>query len=152
MTPGSRRILNSELQSDEGFRGKPYLDCCGKYWRECTCATKGRLSVGFGRNLDDVGISRSEGEVLLDHDLAVAESACAKSFSWYPPLTEARQRVVVNMAFNLGLTRLRGFVKMLAAVKAGDYATAADQMLRSKWAGQVKGRADRLARVMREGV
>ena len=62
-----------------------------------------------------------------------------------------RQRVYVNMTFNLGSTRLALFKKMHAAVEAKDWEKAAEEMLDSKWATQVKGRADRLAEMMRSG-
>ena len=55
------------------------------------------------------------------------------------------------MTFNLGSTRLSLFKKMHAAAAAGNYHVAAAEMLDSKWAGQVKGRADRLAEMMRSG-
>lgn len=151
MTPASRLDLSKEIRAAEGFREKPYLDCCGKYWRNCLCATKGRLTISYGRNLDDVGISALEAEVLLDHDLATAEMECRRAFPWFPMLNDVRQRVLVNMAFNLGLPKLRGFHKTLAAIAAHDYALAAQHMLASKWAAQVGSRAVRLARMMRDG-
>jgi lysozyme len=55
------------------------------------------------------------------------------------------------MCFNLGVTRLGGFVNTLAAMKRGDYEAAADGMMKSLWASQVGRRAQRLAKMMREG-
>jgi hypothetical protein len=57
----------------------------------------------------------------------------------------------LNMTFNLG-DRLLGFRKALAAVQAGDWSTAAAEMLDSQWAAQVGPRAQRLAEAMRTGV
>ena len=139
MTPESRGQLRRDVMAAEGLRLKPYLD------------TVGKLTIGYGRNLDDVGISKLEAEVLLDHDIASAEIECRKTFVWFPDLNDARQRVLVDMAFNMGLTKLLTFRRMLAAVAERDYAGAAEQMLASKWAAQVKGRAVRLAQVMRDG-
>lgn len=124
---------------DEGCKLKPYRD------------TVGKLTIGYGRNLDDVGISALEAEVLLDHDLATAEQECRKAFPWFADLNDVRQRVLVNMAFNLGLPKLQGFTKTLACIADRDYERAAANMLASKWAAQVKSRAVRLARMMRDG-
>ena len=66
-------------------------------------------------------------------------------------LSPIRRAVIVDMLFNLGLTRLIGFSRMLAALRDEDYKKAADEMLDSKWAGQVKSRAFRLAQMMRRG-
>lgn len=124
---------------DEGCRLKPYKD------------TVGKTTIGYGRNLDDVGISALEAEVLLDHDLASAELECRKAFAWFADLNDVRQRVICNMAFNMGLPKLRGFTKTLAAIEARDYDLASQHMLASKWAAQVGSRAVRLARMMRDG-
>ncbi len=125
--------------SHEGLVLKPYRD------------TVGKLTIGYGRNLDDVGITKLEAEVLLDHDLAQAETECRRAFPWFPTLSDARQRVLVNMCFNLGLTRLKTFTRMLSAMADHDYVTASVEMLTSKWAAQVKNRASVLAKMMRDG-
>jgi lysozyme len=59
------------------------------------------------------------------------------------------QRVCVNMAFNLGRTRLSRFKKMITAVNEGKYAKAADEMIDSKWYGQVGNRSRELVELMR---
>ena len=154
MTPEARSALRRELMVDEGTgpvkngRFLPYLDCCGKYWRECKCQDKGVLTVAWGRNLDK-GLTRLEGEVFLDHDIAEAEMDARRSFAWFPDLNQTRQEVITNMVFNLGLTRFCGFGKAIDAIKAKDYRLAAAEMLSSKWAKQVGRRAERLAQAMR---
>ncbi len=139
MTPESRGQLRRDVMAAEGLRLKPY---------RCTA---GKLSVGYGRNLEDVGISKLEAEVLLDHDLASAEMECRKAFPWFATLTDTRQRVLVDMCFNMGLPKLLEFKRMLSALAEHDYDGAAVQMLASRWAAQVGNRAVRLARVMRDG-
>lgn len=151
-TSAPRDVLRQDLIRDERLRLKPYLDCCGKYWRECTCATKGKLTIGVGRNLDDVGISGGEALALLDNDIDASVRACVASFAWFPALDPVRQGALVNMTFNLGIDGVKGFPQMIAAIARKDYATAADQMLRSKWAQEVGARASRLASEMRTGV
>ena len=124
---------------DEGLRLKPY---------RCTA---GKLTIGVGRNLDDVGISGEEALYLLKHDIDRAERACAEAFDFWPTLPGARKMVLVNMAFNLGINGLLKFQRTLDAVRYGDYALAAQRMIDSKWAKQVGARADRLAKIMETG-
>lgn len=156
MTLETRAELRSTVMKDEGTgpvkngRFLPYLDCCGKFWRECKCEPKGVLTIGWGHSLDR-GLTPLESEVLLDHDLADAEGECVRAFPWFQSLNAARQKVVANMVFNLGLPKFQEFKQTIAAIQIGNYAGAAAQMLASKWARQVKGRAVRLASVMRDG-
>ena len=138
MSPHARAALRTEVMQAEGLRLTPYTD------------TAGVLTIGYGRNLER-GISKIEAEVLLDHDLAQAEQDCRKAFDWFADLSERRQAVIVEMVFNLGLPRFRGFGQTIAAIKAKDYDLAARCMLSSRWAEQVKGRATRLAEAMRRG-
>jgi lysozyme len=136
----NRDRLRAALVRDEGIRLKPYHDSLGV------------LTIGVGRNLEDVGISTREAYYLLDNDLAAAEKDCRNAFPWFAELDAVRQDVLINMAFNLGIVGLKGFTRTLAAVKRGDYAAAAKQMLASKWAKQVKRRASRLATEMETGI
>ncbi len=74
-----------------------------------------------------------------------------EKYEWYTKLDPIRQKVMIDMAYNLGMTGLLKFRKMIAAIELGDYGAAADQMLDSRWARQVKTRAERLAEMMRTG-
>ena len=129
--------IMADLQRDEGLRLKPYRDSVGK------------LTIGFGRNLDDVGITEREAEILLDNDIAKTVADLDRALPWWRDLPPFRQRGLINMAFNLGLPRLLTFKKMLTALEAGDGERAAIEALDSIWAGQVKGRADRIAYLYR---
>lgn len=131
--------LVDELERDEGLRLKPYRD------------TVGVLTIGIGRNLDAKGITRGEAYHMLHNDIENAVADVDRRLPWWRELDEQRQRVLVNMAFNLGITGLLGFHHFLAAAQAGDYSAAADAMLRSQWATQVGPRATRLAAMMRGG-
>ena len=131
-------IIIRDLKRDESFRSKPYKD------------TVGKLTVGYGRNLDDVGISKREAEELLRYDVIVANRELL-SFPWYDSLTSCRKRALLNMMYNLGFTRFNKFKKMIKAFKTRDYETAADEALDSKWARQVGSRAERIANLIRQG-
>ena len=74
-----------------------------------------------------------------------------RAFPWFVRLNTVRRDVVLNMVFNLGLPRFRRFKKNIAAIKDKRWDDAAKEMLNSKWARQVKGRAKELARMMRKG-
>ena len=132
--------LKEQLIRDEGTRLKPYMD------------TTGHVTIGFGRNLTDVGISLAEAEYLLDHDIARASADVQAALPWTTTLDEVRRAALINMAFNLGIHGLLGFHKMLAACQTGDWATAALEALNSEWARQVGPRAYRLSRQVETGV
>lgn len=132
--------LRLQIERDEGLRLKPYLDSVGK----CT--------IGYGRNLDDRGISAAEARLMLDADLAETILAVSQALPWVATLDEPRRAVLINMAYNLGIAGLLGFRRALAAMQRGDWPEAAKEMLTSTWAEQVGPRAHRLAKQMAEGV
>lgn len=111
----------------------------------------GKLTIGFGRNIEDNGITDAEARTLLRNDILTAESELRTAFPWFDGLDEVRQGVLVNMAFNMGTPKLKGFKKTLAYIEAGKYKEAAAEMLDSAWARQVKGRAAELASQMETG-
>jgi lysozyme len=143
MTAEARSRLRAQLMTDEGLRLKPYVD------------TVGKMTIGVGRNLTDVGLSQVEALYLLENDIDRAIRDLVAVFPWFVSLDPVRQTVLINMAFNMGLgspTRgLRSFVRTLAAIERGDYEAAAAGMRASKWARQVKYRAERLATMMETG-
>lgn len=134
-----RLALAERIKDHEGFRSKPYRCSAGK------------LTIGYGRNIEDVGITKSEAERLLLNDLEVASLSVAPIANRLK-LNEARKGVLVEMVYNLGLNGMLGFKKMLAAIEAEDYEQAAVEMLDSKWAKQVGQRAITLAKIMRTGI
>lgn len=135
----NRDKLQIELLRDEGQRLKPYLD------------TVGKLTIGIGRNLDDVGVSEDEVALMLKNDIDRVEQGLKAACPWYSHLTDARQRALCNLCFNLGLGGLLGFRKAMKAMQAGQYDTAADEFMDSLWAKQVGARADRITTLIRQG-
>lgn len=130
-------LLRLELQRDEGFRSKPYKDSVGI------------LTIGYGRNLEDVGIDKDEAAMLLANDIAKASSVAYNLWPWLKKKPPAIQRGLINMVFNMGPSRVLGFQKMLWALEKDDYVEAAKQALDSKWAKQVGKRAERIADLFR---
>ena len=112
--------------------------------------TVGKLTIGYGRNLDDNGISQEEADFLFDNDFHSCERQLARC-SWYVDQPEGVQAALINMCFNLGLPRLKGFKRMIAALETKNYALAAQEALNSKWATQVGQRARDIAVMLREG-
>lgn len=131
--------LQALLQHHEGLRLKPYTD------------TTGHLTIGYGRNLTDVGISLDEARMLLRADLAYAEHHVLEAFPWAEYLDPVRQAVLVDMCFNLGIVSLKKFATTLRHVQFGQWEAAAASMLDSLWARQVGQRAKDLAAMMRSG-
>lgn len=131
-------IATEQIKTDEGLSLMPY---------HCTADV---LTIGYGRAIGTNGISKSEAEHLLRNDVEVAARDARKYLgdTAFESLSVERQAVLVNMAFNLGINRLRGFKLLKQAILDGDYAEAKAQMLSSRWAEQVKGRATRLAEIM----
>lgn len=123
----------------EGLRLKPY---------RCTAD---KLTIGFGRNLEDKGITQEEAEYLLSNDILAVQSVIWKSIPAYDRLNDARKGVLVNMAFNLGMNGLLKFKKMLSAIEYGHFTQASREMLDSNWANQVGNRAQELAEQMKTG-
>lgn len=134
-----REKLIEQIKRHEGFRQFPYVD------------TVGKLTVGYGRNLEDKGITRDEAEVLLKSDLNSIEVVLHELAPWYVDLDEVRQDAILNMAFNMGVHGLFGFRRMIAALKIKDYQEVYNQALDSRWADQVGPRARELALQLKTG-
>lgn len=130
----------ARLEIHEGFRGRPYRD------------TVGKLTIGIGRNLDDNPLTREEARYLARGQVRGFEAELDRHVPWWRSLSLPRQRVLLDMCFNMGWGTLSQFKNTLGAVHRGDYEAAADGMLASKWARQVGRRAEYLATVMRTGV
>jgi GH24 family phage-related lysozyme (muramidase) len=130
--------LKAMLIRHEGMRNKLYTD------------TAGKVSIGIGRDLTDVGLNNAEIDLLFANDLAATQAWVARDIPCFKNLSPNRQNVIIDMAFNLR-GRLLGFTKFLAALSSGDYDTAAVEMIASAWAGQVGSRAVELAAMMKAG-
>lgn len=131
--------LRRMLRLHEGSRLKPYVD------------TVGKVTIGVGHNLTDNGITKAIEAAMLEEDIAVTMADLRRGLSWFDELDGVRQAVLIDMCFNMGWPVFSKFVNTLAAVRDGRYQQAKDQMLVSKWAGQVGSRALRLAEMMRSG-
>lgn len=125
-------LLTEELTFDEGWKRFPYTD------------TRGCLSVGIGRNLTGNGLSGAEVDFLFANDIAACVRDLDAHASWWRTLTAIRQRVMINLCFNMGWSRLALFTHFLAAMQARDWASAAYELRDSKWFDQVGSRGPRV--------
>lgn len=140
-------LLIQELRRDEGVRYSPYAD------------TRGFQTVGVGHNLHvsplpqgwTYPLNDEQVNALLTVDLDGTFAGLDAHIPWWRNLSYARQRVMVNMAYNMGVNGLMGFPHTLADIKAGNYAQAATDMSQSLWAKQVGARATRLEALMIAG-
>jgi lysozyme len=127
------------VKRHEGFRRKPYLCSAGK------------RTVGYGRNLDDTGISEVEAEWLLRRDIDKATAQLAAEPYW-AGLDDVRRAVLQDMVVNLGWVGLSKFLRFRSALAARQYDRASTEMLDSAWHRQVTTRAKRLASMMQTGL
>lgn len=136
------KLLIDELIRDEGVVPHAYQDSLG-YW-----------TIGVGRLIDKRKggrLSTDEIEYLLMNDIDKFVAGLDAKLPWWRGLSPVRQRVMINMAFNLGINGLLGFKNTLEFIRTGQYDKAAAGMLKSKWATQVGKRANRLSDMMRVG-
>ena len=146
--------LIEQLKRHEGYRKHQYAD------------TLGLMTIGYGyclsRNplklpkaeIDKFrtdGISEEDANSLLVQCVDKARDELSNSIAFFNKLDSVRQDCLVNMAFNLGVNGVLKFVHLLIALVHGNYEAAALAMIDSKWARQVKGRANELAQQMKTG-
>lgn len=115
--------------------------------------TVGATTIGYGALIDPEiggGLDEQEAEFILQHRANKALQQ-AQKFDWFPKLGVIRQEVVVEMIFNLGLSKFNQFVRFQKALEDGDYDRAADEMKDSKWYRQIKSRGVTLEGLMRRG-
>jgi lysozyme len=129
-------VAVSLIKSGEGFRRFVY---------KCPA---GKLTIGYGLNLEDRGVSEEEAEFLLHRYVVELERSMKLAKPVFATLSGTRQAALLSMAYNLGVNGLLGFKRMWAAIENGRFVTASAHALESKWAEQVGKRAERLAHII----
>lgn len=136
--------LTRQLRGDEGEKQQAYQDHLG-FW-----------TIGVGRLIDarkpGSGLRPSEIAFLLNNDIDDRIEQLTRRLTWFQDLDTARQGVLLNMSFQLGVDGLLGFKNTLKLVEQGDYESAAKNMLLSRWAEQTPARAKRMAEQMKTGL
>jgi lysozyme len=154
----------AELAADEGTRLLIYDDATGRIVTPGYCM-RGHPTIGVGRALDVHGLTVAEADLLFANDIAKVEQALG-AVPWFAALDPVRQGVLVNLAFNMGIRGLQGFVAMIADLEGAEhdlaltlsqlaaqqFTAAANELAASKWARQVQpSRRDRLILQLRTG-
>jgi lysozyme len=134
----NQAALIDSLIRHEGHKNRMY-----------TC-TEGVPTIGVGHSLHNPISDTAVMQILLD-DIEICVTELDRVRPNWRQHNEARQNVLVEMVFNLGMPRLNQFTKMWAALDAKDYNEAAKQMLLSRWAVQVGQRAKTLSDRMKAG-
>jgi len=129
------------LRRHEGVRDKVYL------------CSAGYETIGVGRNISEDGLGLSEDEInfLLNNDIKRVREELTEEYYWFAGLNDARQDAMIDLSFNLGQTRLRGFVKALEAMSREEFENAADEFMDSRWSEQVGDRAVEVTEIIRTG-
>ena len=129
------------LKRHEGVRSKVYL------------CSAGYETIGVGRNIsaNGLGLSGDEVDYLLENDIVRVIKELSSEYPWFKDLDDVRKDAMIDISFNLGATRLRGFKRALAAMEVADYKMAAKEFLDSKWSRDVKGRATELCYMIEMG-
>lgn len=134
------KFTKEYIKKNEGLKLKPYICPAGK------------ITIGWGRNLSDNGISIDEANELFENDLVTAEVALGKIFGLEIfGESEARVAALMDMMFNLGESKFRKFVKFIDAVKIRDWKKAAEEIRNSLWYKQLPGRVETNAKLIEEG-
>jgi len=131
--------IEDMLIRHEGMRLHPY---------QCTA---GKTTIGVGRNLDDNGITYPEAMTMLDHDVARVTNELMINLPFFSDLDDVRQAALIDMCFNMGISRLKRFKKMLWGFDVCDFGKAADEAQDSAWFKQVGTRAVEVVAMIRHG-
>lgn len=126
-----REALQTKLKKEEGLHLKSY---------ECSA---GFLSIGYGRNIEQVGLKKAEAEMLLQNDMEDIFLLLDKNIPMWKYEDFNVRLVLCDMCYNLGIKGLLRFKKFLNAVDESDYETAAEELKQSKYYKQVPNRAKR---------
>jgi len=143
MSAETHETIQDQLLRHEGLRRFPYKDSAGKW------------TIGVGRNLDEVGITKNEALYLLDNDLGRVRAELDQALPWWRELDLIRQQVMIDLGFNLGVltppetAKLLTFTHTLDLIKSGRYAAAAENLTKTKWHSDVGVRALELEAMLR---
>lgn len=134
-------LVFTDLKDDEGFRKFPYR------------CTEEKLTIGYGRNIEENGVTKEEAEIMLRNDIQESIADLRKIFPKFYMFPSTIQRVLVNMRYQLGYNRFRSFENMIKAVKDQDWNTMVKEMKDSLWYSiQTPNRAERLIKLIEEEV
>lgn len=127
--------LIKQIKEHEGLVLKPY---------KCTA---NKLTIGYGHNLEDNGLSKTACEFILHEDIDEAKKNLYAVFTrkFYETLSNNQKIALIDMMFNLGLSRFLTFKKFILAVKNKDFIKASAEIVNSRAYQQNKSRYKKLS-------
>lgn len=139
MNPNDLVALEKMLMRQEGLRFRLYRD------------TQGKATIGYGRNLDAVGISGDEAHLMLSNDTRKALNDVATRLHWSSKLNAPRLSALISWVFNEGIVGVLAWKPTLAAVEAEQWQVVHDHLLNSLAATQAPERYKELAEIFLTG-
>lgn len=156
----SSRYIKTRMEKmhrfEEGVRDKPYKDSLG-YWTIGIGHLMDERIGGFlpsyaRRELDSYGFITDETiSRLYQEDMKAIKADLDRALPWAAELDDVRYMCLLDMCFQMGITKLLTFKNTLMYIQNREFARAADNMLLSLWAKQTPSRARRRATEMRTG-
>lgn len=140
-------MIEQLLELEEGFRSEPYY------------CSEGYPTIGIGTKIGPKGaplehycltVTKRVAYIMLEDDLASIRNSLVK-YRWYVDLDHARQVIIKSMSYQMGVSGVLKFKKMIAALEAKNWEEASKQALDSRWAKQTPGRAKRHSEVLLTG-
>lgn len=133
--------IRKMIKQHEGYRGRIYIDSVGV------------PTGGYGHAfLTGSPLSQPIWELIFEEDFQRTVNDYDYLVEEYNlDLNPVRRGVLIDMLFNLGLSKLLRFKKFIRAMQLKDWERAADEMINSRWYNQVGTRAVKLVKMMREG-
>lgn len=148
----NRRALTEQIKRHEGYRRRPYQDTRGYWtvgWGHLIHHTPTTVNQFLGDLLNAI-CSESMHRQWLKDDIERAELD-ASTWLDMESLSDARQRMAVEMCFVLGGAGARKFKNFKAAVERGDHHQASKELVNSLWHSQAPNRVSALAEQWAEG-
>lgn len=161
-------ILLKQLILNEGLKLQPY---------KCTA---GKWTVGVGRNYQEnkfstrecvilfgvqsitveaatelmkkTPLTKQKAMLLLENDILKVVNQLSTRSEWKAVQGDSvRERVLIDLVFNMGLTTWNTFKNTIKFIAAKDFEQAADNLIKSKWYKQVGNRGPRIVTMLRTG-
>lgn len=132
------------IRLHEGLRLFPYDDHTGN-------RIQGKVTIGYGRNLNDRGIDKNEAESMLQTDLEYLIIQLPKRIHFFAQLDDVRQAVLFDIGYNIGVNGLLGFDNMLSDMMVFDFDDASDELLDSKLCKEEPEREANLIQMLKTG-
>ena len=135
--------LKARIKEHEGFRDQIYKDSLG-----FATIGYGHLVLDTDPFIEGQSYPKEHLEKVFDGDFNIAKDNANKLIGDIA-LNHQAKCVIIEMVFQLGIGGVSKFKNMRKALGEGDYQTASEEMLDSRWAKQTPKRAESLSATMK---